>query len=54
MHVATRLDVECARREVYGMIGSCHGLGSTSLAIGDCHVGKVCDLLVESGWGGLD
>ena len=54
MHVATRLDVECARREVYGMIGSCHGLGSTSLAKGDCHGGKVCDLLGKSGCGGLD
>ena len=54
MHVATRMDGECARREVYGMIGSCHALGSTSLVKGDCHGGKVCNLLGESECGGLD
>ena len=54
VHVATWLGGECARQEVYGMIGSCHGLGSTSLAKGDCHGGKVCDLLGKSGCGGLD
>ena len=36
------------------MIGSCHGLGSTSLVKGDYHGGKVCNLLDESVCGGLD
>ena len=36
------------------MIGSCHGLGSTSLVRGGCHGGKTCNLLGKSGCGGLD
>ena len=35
------------------MIGSCHGLGSTSLVKGDYHGGKACNLLDKSGCGGL-